>query len=71
MLLILGPRLGTCCILKGVIGKTSVGASLSTHQAAGRSPSWAWCVSNLSREQVTTFFHCRGLSSEEAGQGQA
>lgn len=42
--------------LKGVIGKASMGASLSPRQAAGRSPSWAWCVSSPSREQADSVF---------------
>lgn len=56
VLLILGPRLGTWCILKGVIGKASVGARLSPRQAAGGSPSWAWCVSSLGIEWYDNVF---------------
>lgn len=64
MLLILGPRFGTWCILKSIIGKASVEARLSPRQAAGGSPSWAWCVSNLSIEWDDNVFPLQRLSSE-------
>lgn len=47
---------GTWCILKGVPGKASMGASLSPRQAAGRSPSPAWCVSSVSTRRDDSNF---------------
>lgn len=64
MLLILGTRFGTWCILKGIVGKASVEARLPPCQAAGGSPSWAWCVSNLSVERDDSVFPLQRLSSE-------
>ena len=59
MLLILGPRLGTWCILKGIIAKASVGVRLSPHQEAGRCPSWDRYASNLSIEWDDHIFPLR------------